>query len=77
MEHFKSGLEVFGKSAMHKPLLHGLTTGSYHNCSMAGCTGVRLSVKWDDGKHSFPCTKGMTLREVKIKKKIVFQWWLG
>lgn len=29
-------------------------------CRMMGCTGMRISVRWPDGKHTFPCSKGCT-----------------
>ena len=37
----------------------GICTGSIRNCRMEGCTGQRLGVRWEDGKITFPCTKGM------------------
>lgn len=40
--------------------LTGQTTGSTHRCQMEGCLGLRISVKWQDGKTTFPCSKGMT-----------------
>ena len=43
----------------------GTTSGNYHDCTMEGCRGVRLSVKWPDGKRTFPCTKGMGYDEDK------------
>ena len=76
MDCLKKGQDVFAKTQMGKPLDHGLTTGRSHTCSMDGCNGVRISVKWDDGKHTFPCSKGMTLREIKDKKETVFSWYL-
>jgi len=42
--------------------IKGLSTGAVYVCQMEGCTGRRLVVKWDDGKISRPCTKGMTVR---------------
>jgi hypothetical protein len=39
--------------------LEGTTSGSYHRCTLSGCNGVRISVKWSDGKHTFPCSRGM------------------
>lgn len=27
-------------------------------CTMEGCTGVRIHVKWPDGKSTYPCSKG-------------------
>jgi hypothetical protein len=39
--------------------LAGSMTGSTHHCTMAGCTGLRISVRWPDGTHTFPCSKGL------------------
>ena len=30
------------------------------SCQLEGCRGLCLIVKWDDGKRTHPCTKGMT-----------------
>ncbi|MCI0564856.1 MAG: hypothetical protein MN733_40840 [Nitrososphaera sp.] len=37
----------------------GLTTGGIRQCGLDGCRGVRIGVRWPDGKLSWPCTKGM------------------
>lgn len=37
----------------------GVVVGS-RRCQMAGCLGLRLIVRWPDGRHTMPCTKGMT-----------------
>ncbi len=37
----------------------GTTTGSTHHCQLESCRGVRIAVKWDNGKVTFPCSKGM------------------
>lgn len=29
-------------------------------CTLQGCTGMRMHVKWPDGKHTYPCSKGCT-----------------
>lgn len=29
-------------------------------CTLEGCTGVRMHVKWPSGKSTYPCTKGCT-----------------
>lgn len=39
-------------------------------CQMEGCTGIRIRVKWADGKVTFPCSKGMKVRN---KRKRVWQ----
>ena len=37
----------------------GTATGSTHHCRMEGCLGLRVTVKWGDGKITHPCSKGM------------------
>lgn len=39
--------------------ISGVTTGSQHRCQMEGCTGVRVSVSWPDGRRTYPCSKGL------------------
>ena len=41
----------------------GHTTGNLGSCTLAGCTGLRVGVKWPDGKITKPCSKGMILRK--------------
>lgn len=49
----------------------GTLTGSKHRCQMEGCTGRRVGVRWNDGKISFPCTKG--LKVVKHGKTEIYK----
>ena len=37
----------------------GKTTGTTRRCGTKGCTGIRIGVKWPDGKIKFPCSKDM------------------
>jgi hypothetical protein len=39
----------------------GKVTGGERHCQMDGCTGMRIGVRWNDGKLTFPCTKGMSI----------------
>jgi len=39
--------------------MKGVVTSTSRRCSMEGCNGIRVGVRWPDGKHTFPCTKGM------------------
>lgn len=40
----------------------GTLTGARSACRLEGCTGVRVSVKWDDGSRTRPCSKGLKRR---------------
>ena len=37
----------------------GKPTGGTRYCTLEGCNGLRLGVRWPDGKITFPCLKGM------------------
>ena len=37
----------------------GAFTGHTKACTLGGCRGVRLRVKWPDGKYTWPCSKGL------------------
>lgn len=39
--------------------LRGHTTGHTKPCTLEGCRGERVRVKWPDGKITWPCSKGM------------------
>lgn len=38
----------------------GIATGSTRRCQLEGCLGIRIMVRWPDGKATWPCTKGLT-----------------
>ena len=40
----------------------GVATGGQHLCRLHGCTGVRIAVRWPDGRHTFPCSKGIVAK---------------
>jgi len=40
--------------------IKGKLTGGSRHCGMSGCSGKALAVRWEDGKLTYPCTKGMT-----------------
>lgn len=37
----------------------GELSGATFPCRMDGCTGKRMTVKWPDGKRTYPCSKGL------------------
>lgn len=37
----------------------GKWTGGSRPCSLEGCTGERIGVRWNDGKLTFPCSKSL------------------
>ena len=54
---FDAGREVYSRDGDEV----GLTTGSTHSCLLAGCMGLRVSVKWADGRHTFPCSRDIIM----------------
>ncbi len=51
----EKGTVVFARDG----LVAGVSTGATHRCRLEGCNGLRVTVKWPDGKITHPCTKGM------------------
>jgi hypothetical protein len=43
----------------------GYTSGGTRHCRLEGCSGLRLRTIWKDGKHTWPCTKGLMWNEEK------------
>lgn len=42
--------------------LRGEAKAPGYHCQLEGCRGLRLAVKWPNGKVTRPCTKGMLTR---------------
>lgn len=59
IQPYATGTLVYSRDAQHR----GRLTGSRHMCSLEGCGGDRLGVRWDNGRVTFPCTKGMAFRK--------------
>ena len=45
----------------------GLLTGGTRECSMEGCRGELLGVRWEDDKLSWPCSAGMKSYNLGMK----------
>ena len=37
----------------------GYATGSTRRCTLEGCNGTRYYVKWNHGRTTYPCIKGV------------------
>lgn len=55
------GQTILGRKVWKKPQPAGTVTGT-SPCRMEGCRGVRLHVKWADGRRTYPCAKGVNVR---------------
>jgi hypothetical protein len=51
--------------------IKGHLTGGSRTCGMHGCTGRNLGVRWEDGKLTLPCTKGMSYMNASNTWKIL------
>lgn len=52
------GVRVWARGKKSK----GHTTGVTRVCSMEGCLGRKIGVLWEDGKRTYPCSKGMEIK---------------
>lgn len=41
---------------------HPVTIFAKRPCRLEGCNGLRLPVRWKDGKVTYPCTRGLKTR---------------
>jgi hypothetical protein len=44
----------------------GYFTGGTRPCTMEGCHGERLGVRWKDGTLTFPCSRGTKSRRDSV-----------
>lgn len=69
---YREGVKVWDSKGESQ----GVMTGHQKCCGLDGCTGIKVKVRWPDGKHTWPCTKGLsTYRDgfnvgVPIKNKV-------
>jgi hypothetical protein len=54
MFHFPKGTTIYSRDKK----LKGVVVG-HRLCTLEGCWGMRLIVKWPDGKRTHPCSKGL------------------
>lgn len=64
---FEAGYTVISRNGKSK----GKTTGAHYRCTMDGCTGQRVVVRWRGGKTTRPCSKGMILSSSAKTWKII------
>jgi hypothetical protein len=55
-EDYAKGTEILSRDGKHK----GDTTGTFRMCQTAGCTGLRIGVRWRrDKKITWLCSKSL------------------
>ncbi len=37
----------------------GTVFSTARRCQMEGCNGIRIGVRWPDGRRTYPCSRGM------------------
>lgn len=42
-----------------KKKFRGVSTGSRRPCTLGGCNGDQIFLRWDDGDRSWPCIKAL------------------
>jgi hypothetical protein len=43
----------------------GKCTGTVRRCPLEGCGGIRIGVRWPDGKITWPCSVGIKNRRIE------------
>ena len=54
--------KVYGRKIGKSKRPVGCTTGATRHCRLAGCSGVRMVVKWENGRVTYPCVEGVAWR---------------
>ena len=54
---------VYGRKETRLENIVGKIRGQGKNCTLESCRGWRFPVRWPNGKLTWPCTKGMTIRD--------------
>lgn len=55
-DDFAKGARILSEDGKH---VGHIMTGHLSQCTLEGCSGQRIAVKWKDGKITKPCTKGL------------------
>lgn len=56
------GKKLYGRPGTEFENVAGVIT-NISACTLGGCGGNRLHVKWPDGKRTYPCAKGCFQRD--------------
>jgi len=51
----RKGTKVLSKTRKET----GIATGGSRRCTLEGCNGLRIGVRWADGRITWPCSRGM------------------
>jgi hypothetical protein len=65
-EGFEKGQRVLSRDGKHVGTVRG-----FAHCQLEGCNGIRLITRWNDGKNTKPCSKGMLWNQKRKAWKIL------
>jgi len=51
---------VYGRKGTSFENVKGEVRGAGKPCNLEGCNGWLVCVRWPSGRHTWPCSKGMT-----------------
>ncbi len=57
----ESGLPVLGSKLLNSDETQEGTIIGYKDCTLSGCRGRCLGVRWPDGKLTWPCSRGCSV----------------
>lgn len=55
-EHIPAGTKIFVRKGCR---MVGRSTGTFRPCMLESCTGLRVGVRWSNGRLTWPCVRGM------------------
>ncbi len=55
-EHIPVGTKIFARKGCR---MVGRSTGTFRPCTLEGCIGLRVGVRWSNGRLTWPCIRGM------------------
>ena len=55
-EHIPAGTKILARKGCR---MVGRSTGTFRPCTLEGCSGLRVGVRWRNGRLTWPCTGGM------------------
>jgi hypothetical protein len=55
-EHIPVGMKIFAPKGCR---MVGRSTGTFRTCPLEGCRGLRVGVRWSNGRLTWPCIRGM------------------
>jgi hypothetical protein len=64
---FEKGIRIIDRSGK----IEGKTTGGTRPCTLEGCMGEKIGVRWENGELTWPCSAGMKYMKSKNGWRII------